>query len=243
MPDVLAYSGPINIRDLELHPDATALNQLRIRSMRSGVNRKIDGEDLQALILDGLATAGVTEYDAGVAYDTDDLVAYGGNIYRSLTAANTANTPSSSPSDWEDILAGLSGGGAPALSKSTTTAGGATFFCRYSGTAPTFATTGAGTFTLAVPAGTLVYSFDLTLNNASVDGSGDATLTITSTDGDNLYFSMSIIVKGTGEVLDDFNPPGITVTQTNPVAGQIVATLVAMDGNGATGYIILGRVI
>jgi hypothetical protein len=41
-----------------------------------------------------------------VLYDSDDMVAYAGTIYKSLVGSNVGNIPSSSPSEWEIYMTG-----------------------------------------------------------------------------------------------------------------------------------------
>ncbi|MCG7944923.1 MAG: hypothetical protein N0C84_01105 [Candidatus Thiodiazotropha taylori] len=58
-------------------------------------------------VVDGDSEYKVNEWDKGHAYDSDDLVAYGGNIYRAITQHNDVNTtPDKDETNWELFSSG-----------------------------------------------------------------------------------------------------------------------------------------
>jgi len=59
---------------------------------------------LETLVTHSRAVLGY--YVSSWEYDTDDLIAYNGVIYKSLQSENTGNTPSSSPTYWEEYPTG-----------------------------------------------------------------------------------------------------------------------------------------
>jgi len=46
------------------------------------------------------------DWSSTISYDSDDMVAFGGSIYKSLVGSNLNNIPSSSPSEWEIYMTG-----------------------------------------------------------------------------------------------------------------------------------------
>ena len=50
-----------------------------------------------------LACYGPPDYSATTSYYTDNYVCYNGGVYKSLSGSNKGNTPSSSPTKWEDV--------------------------------------------------------------------------------------------------------------------------------------------
>lgn len=50
-----------------------------------------------------LACYGPPDYSATINYYTDNYVCYNGGVYKSLSGSNKGNTPSSSPTKWEDV--------------------------------------------------------------------------------------------------------------------------------------------
>ena len=138
----------VNIKDPELFTDATALNQVYFLSRRGGVNRKLPGENLPALIVS--ATPG-SYTNANITIDS--------------TGRITA------------VANGSSGGGGSVTEASVSVTGGNSGYSLrvvYSGTTAPTATFASNKYTVVIPSGTRVLSADFVVVSADVQASADA---------------------------------------------------------------------
>lgn len=128
---------------------------------------------------------------------------------------------------------------ATGMSYTTLTADGSSMEVGYEGTtAPTL--TGAdGVFTLTVPAGTRLKTFDWTVASGATDGSG-LQVSIVSADGRNHRGMFQLIDLGNNETVA-VPSSGIIVDQAISVAGTVVVAMSAIAGFGTAGCLIMAR--
>lgn len=133
-------------------------------------------------------------------------------------------------------------GGSGGSSETTLTAAGTSMVITYQGSsAPTLGTSAAGVYTLTEPAGTRVLGFDWTGDNGDVDGSGDITLNIVSTDGATRAFTCQILNNGNDEIAD-LPTLGVIVSQDRTTTpGTNISIFTTMGGFGAPGFTVLAR--
>lgn len=133
------------------------------------------------------------------------------------------------------IANGSAGGGGITIQQASLSASGETSLkVRYSGTVPVLTKLAAGQFKLTVPTGTILFGMEWVFTNANLTPGGEIKLSLTDTDGKELYVALSIYLIATGNRLNPWTS-GMIDDQDLTAAGEVTITLPNANGVGATG--------
>jgi len=105
---------------------------------------------------------------------------------------------------------------------------------------PTMVKTGAGNFTVTMPAGTVPASLNWTGNNTNLDGSNAINLLLVTTSMASEYFTSQIRSTATGNIANTALL-GIVTDIDVPSAGNLDCTWTSMNGFGASGFTIIAN--
>ncbi len=109
-----SYASPIYSADIDTIQAGTAWPRgwyaETIATNRPFIQDQNATDFIWSYFLCYLLEMGIAEYDASTVYYQNSYVQVAGAIYKSLTDANTGNTPASSPSNWAACIDLVSGG-------------------------------------------------------------------------------------------------------------------------------------
>jgi hypothetical protein len=134
-----------------------------------------------------------------------------------------------------------SGGSADPWEVATLSASGETsMVIRYQGDTPTLSKVSAGTYSLSVPADTVIKGFYWLESGATFTGSGTVILRIVDADSALLYGVFQVFQGATGEQSQEF--VGIIIKQTSPTSGTVQTEYPNM-GSLSGGFVIVGQIL
>ncbi len=109
-----SYAAPIYSADIDVLQAGTAWPRgwaaETIATNRPFLEDQNAVDFVYGYMLSYILQEGIPEYDAGTTYYTNSYVQVSGALYRSKVDANLANTPASSPSQWDACIDLVSGG-------------------------------------------------------------------------------------------------------------------------------------